>query len=316
MIKNLVPKKRTAGLLTALFFIFLLSLSQSVNAQVVTIGQFFQQGGGKDFRFTNNTTSGTFDTVPGGSRIWFQYQFVTVPPELQGIQDATLTMTGTTTAPASLDTNNNLVIQPVNQTVTISIIRNNPASTGSGSRTNLLTVTISGPFTPAAPNITGSPGGNSGNFSATTPDHTITFTSDFVDFSTTVSRNAALSFSGLVPAMGINANGFANSWTASGTGTFGASFPTAASTSVSGRILKENGFGLGRTNIELKDTASGTTYYAQTRGDGSFTFDSIPVGGSYILTPTRKRYIFSPNSVLVSVFDEVSGIQIVGKPRR
>lgn len=316
MTLNLCRNINTKSMSFFIFAAFLLlatGFASTAKAQV-TIGQFIQQGGGSDFRFVNNTTSGDFETIPTGSLVTFQYFNVTVDPELQGNQDAILTMTGTTTSTATLDTNT--VLQPVNGTLTIAIIRTNPASTGSGSRTNLLTVVIEGPFNPAPPNITGANGGNSGAFSATTPDHTITFTSDFVDFSSSLARNAALSFSGLTPSMSINPNGFANSWVAAGTGTFGASFPTAASTSVSGRILKSNGFGLGRVNLELRDVASGSVYHAQTRGDGSFVFNGVPVGGNYILTPKRKRYVFAPDSIVISLFDEISGIQIFGNPRR
>ena len=49
---------------------------------------------------------------------------------------------------------------------------------------------------------------------------TVIFSSDFLDFSKTQSRTLALSLSGINPALGINANGYLNSFTGDGTGTF------------------------------------------------------------------------------------------------
>jgi hypothetical protein len=284
---------------------------QTIQAQV-NIAQFFQRTGNRDFRFTNNAgTSGTLDTLPGGSPIFFQYQNLMVPAELQGIQNAHLTITSTTTATAT--NSSNTVIQPLNNIIVIRITRDTPASTGANTRRDLLSVSISAPFNPAAPTFTGADGGNSGTFSATTPDHTVAFTSDFIDFSSTTSRNLALSFTALVPSLAIGGGNFLATWSAAGTGTFAATFPTASGVSVSGRVLNQRGYGLGRVNLELRDPVTGVTYNTQTRGDGSFTFEDVHSGRTYLLTPTRKRYTFSPPSVLIQVLDEVNEITMYGQ---
>lgn len=81
---------------------------------------------------------------------------------------------------------------------------------------NLLTVSFSG-------DLKGSINGHgaSVNGSSSVGD-TVIFTSDFLNFSQTQSRTLAMSLSGINPALGIDANGYLNSFTADGTGTFSA----------------------------------------------------------------------------------------------
>ena len=118
-------------------------------------------------------------------------------PSLQGFQFAHLYVSTTTTVPAGVS--GGTLTQPLSNAVTVQIIRDTPApvGVGAGSRTNLLTVV----FSPSAfsPGIAGSDGGNSATLPATTPDNVVTFTSDFLGFGLTTSRNLSFSFSSVSP---------------------------------------------------------------------------------------------------------------------
>lgn len=284
----------TIGLL---FFASILTVS----GQTTTFAQFLEQNGTQDFVFTNNTSSATFRTISGGSPIAFRYQNIGgLPLALQGFQDAHMFVTATTTTPGAPNGGN--VEQFLNQTVTVQIFRDTPApiGVGSGSRTNLLTAI----FSPNAnaPTISGSNGGNSATLSATTPDHNVTFTSDFIGFGLTTDRNLGLSFSSVTPSLGLGAGNFLRSFTAAGTGTFASNPPpvyvppTAANATVSGQVFASSGVGLRNAKVLLTE-ASGTTYKTVTGSFGQYSFPEIASGQTVIVTVISQRYTFQTQVV-------------------
>lgn len=283
----------TIGLL---FFASILTVS----GQTTTFAQFLEQNGTQDFVFTNNTSSAAFNTIGGGSPIAFRYQNISgLPPALQGFQDAHMFVTTTTTQPGAPNGGN--VVQPFNQVVTVQIFRDTPApiGVGSGSRTNLLTAIISPNAN--APTISGSNGGNSATFSATTPDHNVVFSSDFIGFGLTTDRNLGLSFSSVTPNLSLSGS-FLTSFTAAGTGTFASNPPpvyvppTAAGASVSGQVFATSGVGLRNAKVLLTD-ASGTTYKTVTGSFGQYSFPEIASGQTVIVTVISQRYTFQTQVV-------------------
>lgn len=269
----------------------------AVSGQTTTFAQ-FTNGGGQDFVFTNNTTSGTFNSIGGGSPVTFNYSNISgLPPVLQGDQAARLFVTTTTTTPGTSFLG--LSIQPLNQIVTVQIIRNTPAGVGGGSQTNLLTAV----FTPAGdtPSIVGSTGGNSATLSASTPSHNVTFSSDFLSFFATTSRNLAFSFSSVSPALSLGPGNFLQNFTTAGTGTFASNPPpvygvTAASVSVGGRVLTSSGIGLRNAEVVLTE-ANGTVHRARTKPFGNFDFSGISAGQTVVVSVNSKRHNFSSRAV-------------------
>lgn len=296
----------------AFFILMLFTTAIFTNAQSITFAQFFEQNGTNDFIFTNNFgSSGSFNTISGGSQIVFQYQNISgLPADLNGPQNATLTLNGSTTTPAFLS--NDRAVQPFDQTVTIQITRNSPASSGNGTRTNLLTavILIAGP---TYSDLTGDNGGNSAAYTASTPNQIINYTSDFIDFSApTVTRNLALSFSSVSPVYSIGAGGFLNSFAAAGTGTFAAnpgplSTPptTSASVDVSGRVMVSKGRGLANARVTMTDI-TGETVTVLTNSSGYYRFAGVPVGQSVVLGVSAKRYTYTPKAV--NVGEDLLGI--------
>lgn len=303
----------------AVLSVAIFAFTFSVSAQTTTFAQFFELNGSNDFVFTNNTSSGTFNTVGGGSPIAVIFSNIAgLDPSLQGFQFAHLYVTTTTTVPAGVS--GGTLTQPLSNAVTVQIIRDTPApvGVGAGSRTNLLTAV----FSPSAfsPGIAGSNGGNSATLPATTPDNVVTFTSDFLGFGLTTSRNLSFSFSSVSsgPSSGflIGAGGFAASFTAAGSGTFASNpppiylIPSAAPVSFSGRLMTSDGHGLRNAQVFLTE-ANGTVHQATSSTFGYFNFPSIESGQSVIVSVRSKQFQFTPQ--VVSLNDNVADFQMTAQ---
>lgn len=308
--KHSVSRSNFAGLFrtTAIFAFLLFSSLLTAFGQTTTFAQFVERNGTQDFVFTNNTTSADFNTIGGGSPIFYFYQNLPLlDASLQGLQFAHLTITTTTTQGA---VGGPPFTQPLNQTVTIQITRDTPAPVGRNTRTNLLTAV----FTPATntAGITGST--NSATLSATTPDQNVTFTSDFLLFHQTTSRNLGLSFSSVTPALALGAGGFLQSFTAAGTGTFASNplptlpGPTAAGVSVSGTVSTANGRGLRNAEVTLL-TSDGTVHSVRTGSSGSFEFNGITSGQTVVISVRAKNRTFAPQ--VISLQDSATGLVFV-----
>lgn len=295
---------------SVVFGLLFLASTLIVSAQTTTFAQFVEQNGTQDFVFTNNTASAAFNTIGGGSPIAFRYQNISgLPAALTGFQDAHLFVSTTTNQAGTLNGGN--VNQPLNQTVTVQIFRDTPApiGIGSGSRTNLLTAVFSPNVN--SPSITGSNGGNSATLSATTPDHVVTFTSDFISFGLTTDRNLGLSFSSVTPSMALGAGNFLQSFTAAGTGTFASNPPpvyvppTAADAVISGQIFAAPGIGLRGAKVIMTES-NGNVYKTVTGSFGQYSFPEIPSGQTVIITVISQRYTFQ--SQVINLQENISDL--------
>lgn len=290
-------------ILKSALFILLVSLSFiAVNAQTVTFAQFIQRNGTQDFVFTNNVTNADFTTIPNGTPVLFTYQNITnLPAELQGVQFARVFLTSNTTVPAFQTAPTPIRnIQQFNQTFTIRIIRDTPATpgNGSGNLTNLLTAVITPPLG-SSPSLSGDNGSSSAAFTASTPEQSVIFSSDFIGFISTTSRNLGLSFSSLNPLFTIGPGNFLNSFTAAGTGTFASSPvpifnpPTAANVTVSGKVFGSDGSAVNRARVTLS-TENGAVITRNTNNFGVFTFDEIQPGQTVVISVAVKGANYSP----------------------
>lgn len=273
-------------------------------SQTTTFAQYLSTFGGQDYVFTNGGgVSGTFNTIGGGAPVDFRYLNVSgLPPSLSGFQSAHVFITATT---ATSGSGAGTVTQPLDSTITIQILRDTPApaGTGGGNRTNLLTAVI----TPGAgtPSLTGASGGNSATLSATTPAgvaHNVTFTSHFLNFSSTTDRNVGLSFSSVSPNFSLGAGNFLTSMAAAGTGTFASNpvpnyiGPTAGEVSVGGRVFGPNGRGLSNAEVIMVELG-GVVRTTRTSSFGYFAFDGIQAGQSVVLSVRSKRFQYQPQIV-------------------
>jgi predicted outer membrane repeat protein len=72
--------------------------------------------------------------------------------------------------------------------------------------------------------------------------------------------------------------------------------PTAASVSISGRVLQQKGRGLSNAKVVLT-SAGGDVRYAVTNAFGHYRFDDVAAGETYVFDVQSKRYVF-PTQVL------------------
>jgi hypothetical protein len=87
--------------------------------------------------------------------------------------------------------------------------------------------------------------------------------------------------------------------------------PTAATVSVGGRIMTTSGKGIGNVAVTMTDSAGNvrTTVSAES---GSYRFDEVEVGETYILSVRGKRYTFNQSSQVMNINEETSDINFIG----
>lgn len=72
--------------------------------------------------------------------------------------------------------------------------------------------------------LTGQIGGSAGNLKASDPPNNLTFTSEFIDFSSALLLSRSIGFTSTTPSFSIAPNGMLRSFTAAGAGTFAVDF--------------------------------------------------------------------------------------------
>lgn len=292
----------------------LLNAQQQCPAQTSTFAQFTQRFGGQDFIFTNNGGFGSFDTIGGGTPVFFQYLNIpNLPAEISGDQEARLYFSCQTSEIAFVSVGN--ITQPFNGTCTLQIIRDMPASFGMGSRTNLLTAVIVNTCPSCTrSDLQGTLNGNSAGYSATDPNgQQVTFTSDFLVFGNTEGRNLSLSFSSVQPNLSQNANGFLNNFSAAGSGTFASCPrptrpPTAAAVTIGGRVLTSYGRGVAKARVSLTNS-TGETFTTMTNSFGYYRFADVDSGQPVVITVSSKQYKYAPK--VVNVGEDLSGLDFM-----
>lgn len=87
--------------------------------------------------------------------------------------------------------------------------------------------------------------------------------------------------------------------------------PTAASASISGRVVDSNGRGIGKVSVTVEGP-NGERRRVLTGTFGYYRFDGLAVGQTYIVTVAAKRYVFDDPTRVISLFDNVSDADFVG----
>ena len=148
-----------------------------------------------------------------------------LPADLQGIQDATVSLTTSTIDPVTTAFSGMLGVQSFDGSGTVvdvlKITRTTPAAEGNGTRTNLLTMTFTD-------DLLGVIGGRTPQLSGNAPPDTVTYSSDFLNFNNGGEQNYSLTFSswastgdgGGLELSSTPGDDFFASATAAGTGTF------------------------------------------------------------------------------------------------
>lgn len=96
-------------------------------------------------------------------------------------------------------------------------------------------------------------------------------------------------------------------------GAFESAVTTAASVSVSGRVITADGRGLLNATVTMTDS-SGNTRSARTTAFGYFRFDEVEVGGTYVFQVVSKRYVFAPQ--VISLNEELNELIFMAQSGR
>jgi len=86
--------------------------------------------------------------------------------------------------------------------------------------------------------------------------------------------------------------------------------PTAATVTISGRVLTASGRGIRNVLIMMTDS-SGATRMATSTYFGYYSFADVTAGDTYILDARAKHYNFSKPTQVVSVLEETTNINFV-----
>jgi formylmethanofuran dehydrogenase subunit C len=90
--------------------------------------------------------------------------------------------------------------------------------------------------------------------------------------------------------------------------------PTAALVSISGKVKTQKGRGIRNVRVTLTGT-NGVIRSIQTSTFGYFHFDEIEVGQTYILEVSGKHYIFINPTRVLSIDEEIKGIEFIAQPQ-
>ncbi len=88
--------------------------------------------------------------------------------------------------------------------------------------------------------------------------------------------------------------------------------PSAATVSVSGKVLLAIGGGVRNVIVTLADT-NGNILTARTNSFGYFRFDEIEVGQTYIISVAAKHFTFNQSSQVLVVNDELTDINFIAQ---
>ena len=175
--------------------------------------QYVKQDVGATKKAEIHTTGTASGTTTASIPIYYIFTMSGLAPDLTGIQDAHLTVDFISNVGTTGVGNSRSQLFDTITNGSISIVRDTAAAEGTGSRTNLLTVSFSNAELDASQ--------ADGSFTfKTNATSVITYTSDFVSFNPGADKDFSLSFSGASPTFSSVLGSSSRSMRFSGTGTF------------------------------------------------------------------------------------------------
>lgn len=192
-------------------------LTTAAQAQLTTFAQFTQSGGVRPFSFTNAGAASTF-ALNSPLNVNFVYQVLN-DYNGNGFAATIPAMMTLTSDVASLgQVLGGFRNQPMTN-ITMTFTANTPVN----GKTNLLTIVANAGGTTSGGSLFGANASSTANFAGSQNGGTgdsVTMTSDFLSFTSTTQRDYSLSLNAATPNFSLNGNGYLNSFTADGTGTF------------------------------------------------------------------------------------------------
>jgi trimeric autotransporter adhesin len=94
--------------------------------------------------------------------------------------------------------------------------------------------------------------------------------------------------------------------------TFAQLVPTAASATISGKLVNQNGRGLRKVQVMLSGGQLTEPRIVSTDYFGKYQFDDVAVGQDYVVTPISGRYRFLPESRVQSLTENLTNVDFIG----
>ncbi|HMQ04092.1 MAG TPA: carboxypeptidase-like regulatory domain-containing protein [Pyrinomonadaceae bacterium] len=88
--------------------------------------------------------------------------------------------------------------------------------------------------------------------------------------------------------------------------------PTSADGSINGRVIDASGLGISKAQIILINGSTGEARITMTSPFGYYSFDGLDVGELYVMNVSHKRFAFSEKQRIISLMDNLTGIDFVG----
>lgn len=89
--------------------------------------------------------------------------------------------------------------------------------------------------------------------------------------------------------------------------------PTAAFSSIEGRVLTAEGQGIRNVSINIIDS-NGIIRSVSSGSFGSFKFENLPSGNAYTITVQAKKYQFKQSSQVVFLLDNIGDLNFTALP--
>jgi len=85
---------------------------------------------------------------------------------------------------------------------------------------------------------------------------------------------------------------------------------TSADVNISGRVKDSAGNGIGGANVSIINRQGQLVRTVTSGANGDYTLTSITSGQTYVVTATRKSWVFTPRTI--NLLDETTGFDIIG----
>jgi Carboxypeptidase regulatory-like domain len=89
--------------------------------------------------------------------------------------------------------------------------------------------------------------------------------------------------------------------------------PSAATASITGRVLTSTGRGVSRARVTITDL-NGAIRYTTTNNFGNYRFDTLESGQSYVLSVSSKRYQFADATQTIFVGEDLTDVDFTALP--
>ena len=89
--------------------------------------------------------------------------------------------------------------------------------------------------------------------------------------------------------------------------------PKALAVGINGQVRIANGSGIRNALITIT-AQDGSARVARSSSFGYYRFDDVLAGETYIVSIATKRFSFSQPTIVVSVLDEIAGLDFIADP--